>query len=165
MDRRLAGIFASLLFLSGCDLLTDCSFETRSVTASGRLVENGAELVRAETGVSAVRGSLRSKSFDYVVEGPPLQGHVLAITLIRAGEPGARLLDIPVRSLSTTVISTGGMTQREGEVTPALGGLYEILSANLGILELTTDLPSRSRILIPLTVTNKIDWYRPNNCY
>jgi hypothetical protein len=36
MDRRLGGIFASLLFLSGCDLLTNCSFEERSVTASGQ---------------------------------------------------------------------------------------------------------------------------------
>ena len=57
------------------------------------------------------------------------------------------------------------MIQRVGDVSPNLGGVYETVAANLGLLDITTDLASRPRVSVPLTVTHKQDWFRPNNCY
>ena len=39
------------------------------------------------------------------------------------------------------------------------------IAANLGVLDITTDLASRPSVSVPLTVTYKQDWFRPNNCY
>jgi len=55
--------------------------------------------------------------------------------------------------------------QRSGEVTPDLGGVYEAVAANLGLLEIATDLPSRPRVSVSLAVTDKRDWFRPHNCF
>jgi hypothetical protein len=156
-------ILACPLILSGC-ALGRCRWEERSVNASGAVVEDGAEIVRAAVTVDALRGGLESKSLDRTISGT-LKGHVSSIVLIRLGDAAPVPLSIPVDPPSSPLISSGGLTQRPGEVSPNLGGIYEIVAANLGVLEIATDLPSRPRVSVPLTVTRKQDWFRPNNCY
>lgn len=153
------------LFLSGCRGLSDCGWEDRSVAARGVIIENGAELVSADVSVGATRGSLLSKSLDVTISGTSLKGHVTSINLVRSDDPAFAPVAIPIDSSFSSLISSASMIQRAGEVTPNLGGLFEIVAANLGLIEITTDLPSRPRVSIPLTMTYKTDWIRPGNCY
>jgi hypothetical protein len=164
MSVRIATILSCPLFLTGCGVITACTYEERSITAAGVIVENGVEVVNADVNVSGLRGGLEWKSFNRTIKGT-LKGHVLSINLIRSDDPAAFQLALPLDEASSPFISTGGMQQRPGEDSPVLGGIYEIFDANLGVLEITTDLPSQSRILLPLVVTFKQDWFRPHNCY
>ena len=162
MRKGLIALCAILPIVDGCG---SCTYETRYVKASGFASINGVEVATAVVTVSANRGSLTWKDFDRLIEGNSLKGHVLSIALVSADNPGVSQLDVPVDDLSRTEISSGTMIQREGETTPNLGGLYEAVSANIAVLELTTDLPSSQHVSIPLTVTERKDWYRPDNCY
>jgi hypothetical protein len=157
-------ILACPLILSGCRSIFSCTYEERSINASGAVVENGAEIVRAGLVVGALRGSLEWKYLDPTISGT-LKGHVSSIAFIRSGDPASVPLSIPVDPPSSPLISSGSLMQRPGEVSPDLGGVYEVVAANLGVLEITTDLPSRPLVSVPLTVTRKQDWLRPNNCY
>jgi hypothetical protein len=154
-----------LLFLSGCSALSNCRWEDRSVTARGVVIEDGVEIVSADVTVGASRGSLLLKSLDRTIAGASLKGHVTSITLVSSADPTRVLLEIPVDSYLTSFISSGGMTQRPGETDPDLGGLFEIVAANLGVIEITTDLPSRTQVSIPLQVNRQTDWIRPSSCY
>ena len=164
MSARTAAILLSPLFLTGCGFISACTYESRSITAAGVIVENGADLVNAEVHASGLRGSLEWKDFDRIIKGT-LKGHVTSINFIRSDDPTAFQLALSLDDSSSPFISTGTQTQKPGEDAPALGGVYEILDANLGALEITTDLPSQSRIVLPLVVTFQQDWYRPHNCY
>jgi len=164
VSARAAAILACPLFLTGCGLITACTYESRSITATGVIVENGAELVNAQVTASGLRGSLEWKDFDRIIKGT-LKGHVTSINFIRSDDPTALQLALPLDDPSSPFISTGTQTQKPGEASPSLGGVYEILDANVGALEIMTDLPSQSRILLPLVVNFKQDWFRPQNCY
>ncbi|MEJ7760416.1 MAG: hypothetical protein WKF55_12600 [Gemmatimonadaceae bacterium] len=160
-----AGILAGLLFLQGCELFTGCTYEQRSVKSSGIALENGFEAVHAEVVVGAVRGPLRYKTLELTLLGSELKGHILSVALVKSDNPTDRLVEIPLYQGATLPISSGSLNQRPGEESPNLGGLYEILAANRGTLNITTDLASRPRVLVTLRVTKKTDWFRPNNCY
>lgn len=151
--------------LSSCRWITDCTYETRYVSASGSIIENNAELVHANVTVGANRGSLEWKNFDRTISSSSLKGHVLAARLVRADQPGISLLDIPIDSTSSPLISDGSFIQHPSDASPSLGGLYEIVAGGLAAIELDTDISSEPRLSIPLTVTIKKDWYRPSNCY
>ena len=164
MKGRTVALFVSPLFLSGCQSFTACTFEERSVAASGAVIEDGVEFVGADVVVDAHRGSLEWKSLDLTVKGT-INGHLTSIALIRSGDPAAAPLSIPVNSPYAPLLSKGVLMQRPGELTPDLGGVYETVAANLGVLEFATDLPSRPRVSVPLAVTDKRDWFRPHNCF
>lgn len=151
--------------LSSCRLITDCTYETRYVSASGSIIENGSELIHADITVSANRGSLEWKDFNRSLSGSSLKGHVLAVRLVRSDQPGISLLDIPIDPPTSPLISDGLLIQRPADASPNLNGLYEIVAGGLAAIELDTDISSEPRLSIPLTVTSKKDWYRPSNCY
>ena len=151
--------------LYSCRLITDCTYETRYVTAAGSIIQNSSELVHAEITVGANRGSLEWKDFDRNISGSSLKGHVLAARLVRSDQPGVSLLDIPIDQPTSPLISSGSLIQRPADTSPNLNGLYEIVAGGVAAIELDTDIPSQSRLSIPLTVTGKKDWYRPSNCY
>jgi hypothetical protein len=157
-------ILACPPILSGCQLVTACTYEERSVGARGAVVEDSVEIARADVTVSGLRGSLEWKSVDRTITGS-VKGHVVSIALTRSGDQAAVPLSIPVDPPSSSLISSGGMTQRPGEASPDLGGVFETVASSLGVVEITTDLPSRTRVSVPLTVTFKQNWYRPHNCY
>lgn len=164
MKGRTVALFVSPLFLSGCRSFTACTFEERSVAASGAVIEDGVEFVGADVVVDANRGSLEWKSFDLTIKGT-INGHLTSIAFIRSGDPAVAPLSIAVNSPYAPLLSKGYLMQRPGEVTPDLGGVYETVAANLGRLEFGTDLPSRPLVSVPLAVTNKRDWFRPHNCF
>ena len=162
---RLAFTLALLGSTLGCRLLTDCTYESRYVRASGAIIDNGTELVHADVTVDANRGSLEWKGFDRTISGSSLKGHVLAARLVRSDHPGVSLLDLPLDDPVSPLISGGGLIQRPADASPNLSGLFEIVAGGLAAIELDTDISSQSRVSIPLTVTDKRDWYRPSNCY
>ena len=164
MEGRTVALFACPLILVGCQSFTACTYEERSVAASGAVIEDGVEFVGADVVVDAQRGSLEWKSLDLTVKGT-INGHLTSIALIRSGDPAAAPLSIPVNSPYAPLLSKGVLMQRPGELTPDLGGVYETVAANLGVLEFATDLPSRPRVSVPLAVTDKRDWFRPHNCF
>jgi hypothetical protein len=158
-------VLPCLLFLSGCTAFSNCRWEERSVTARGVIIENGAEIASADVTVGASRGSVLWKSLNRIVAGTSLKGHVTSITLVRSDDPTVVLLAIPVDDSFSSLISSGSLLQRPGDTGPDLGGLFEIVAANRGVIEITTDLPSRTHVSIPLTVNSQTDWTRPSNCY
>jgi hypothetical protein len=149
----------------GCRLVTDCTYESRYVSASGTVVEGGSELVSAQIAVSANRGSLEWKEFSRTIAGASLIGHVSAIRLVRSDQPGVSLLDIPIDGAGSPFISSGSLIQHPADATPNLAGLYELVAAGLTSVELDTDRSPGSRISVRLSVTDKRDWFRPHNCY
>jgi hypothetical protein len=167
--QRILRLTLTLAFValspSSCRLITDCTYETRYVIASGSIIENSSELVHADITVGANRGSLEWKDFDRNIIGSSLKGHILAARLVRSDQPGISLLDIPIDSPASSAISSGSLIQHPSDVTPNLNGLYEIVAGGLAAIELDTDISSEPRLSIPLTVTSKKDWYRPSNCY
>jgi hypothetical protein len=147
----------------GCALIDDCTYEERSVTGFNAVIENGEEIVRAEIVVEALRGSLDWKSVNPAIRGT-LKGHVTSILLVNSASPSAQFA-IPLDPPSSPVISSGSLIQRPGDTSPDLAGLYEMIAASRAVLQITTDLPSRPSLTIPLTVTQRQDWFRPQNCY
>ena len=150
-------------FLLGCALIDDCTYEERSVTGFNAVIENGEVIVRAQIVVAENRGSVEWKSLDPAITGT-LKGHVTSILLVNTVNASAQFA-IPLDPPSSPAISSGGFIQRPGDTSPDLAGLYEMIASNLAVLQITTDLPSRPSLTIPLTVTSKQDWFRPQNCY
>ena len=165
MRVHMVVVLPCLLFLSACSALSNCRWEERSVTARGVFIEDGTEIVSADVTVGGAKGSLNWKSLDRTIAGASLKGHVTSITLVSSADPTRVLLEIPYDSYLTTFISSGSMLQHPGETDPDLGGLFEIVAANLGVIEITTDLPDRTHVSIPLQVNHQTDWVRPSNCY
>jgi hypothetical protein len=161
--KRTVIVLGCAQVLFGCGLIDDCNFEERSVTGFNAVIENGEATVRAEIVVAEKRGSLEWKSLNASITGT-LKGHVTSIFLINTANPSAQLA-IPLDPPSSPAISSGGFTQRPGDLSPDLAGLYEMIASNLAVLQVTTDLPSRPSLTISLTVTSKQDWFRPHNCY
>lgn len=153
------------LVLSGCERLFACTYETRHVRAAGSVTEGVMEVASATVSVSADRGSLNVKHFQWSIRAPSLEGHVTSVVLVNSTQPAPILLDLPVREPITPFVYEGALTQRSGELSPALGGIFEIVAGNRAVFEITTDLPSRPLIRLSLTVTEKQDWYRPTNCF
>lgn len=104
------------------------------------------------------------KSFTPNLKGT-LNGHVTSIILTRSDDPAAFQLRIPVDPPPSAFIASGILIQRPGELSPDLGGVFEMIAANLGVFDIATDLPSRPRVVLPLALTGKHDWFRPHNCY
>ncbi|MEX2109049.1 MAG: hypothetical protein WD802_00400 [Gemmatimonadaceae bacterium] len=151
------------LLLSGCNL-GRCDYESRYLTAIGRVTEGIAEVAAATLTVGAVRGGLRWRDVDYRIR-VPLEGRVTSVTLILPQQPAPLRLDMPVYEQITPFEYAGGLSQRKDEQVPALGGIFEMVAAGGAVLEITTDLPARPLITLPLTITAVQDWYRSNNCY
>jgi hypothetical protein len=165
MRVHMVVVLPCLLFLSGCSALSNCRWEERSVTARGVVIEGGVEIVSADVTVGASRGSLLWKSLDRIIAGASLKGHVTSITLVSSDDPTRVLLAIPIDSDLSSFLSSGSIMQRPGDIGPDLGGLFEVVAANHGVIEITTDLPSRDHVSIPLEVNHQTDWTRPGNCY
>src|SRR2546423_15470250 len=137
----LLGLTGALLAM-GCAYFTACTYETRFVRAAGLLIENGDTTVGANVTVGADRGSIEMKNLDWIIAGS-LKGHVTSIDLVDAENPGAVRVPIRVDSPDSPLIAGGGTTQRGGETSPNLGGLYEVVAENRAALEISTDIPSR----------------------
>ena len=153
--RQLLPVFA--VFLSGCNL-GKCIYEIRSLQAS-QVVGSGADTVGANINLSERRDSDPSKDLYWIISGPSIKGHVTSAELKDAGDLSKVVLSLPIAPADRPVISESAVSTRQGR---DLNGYWEIFSANRGVIEIRTDLPARPLITIPLNVTSKNDWTRPN---
>ncbi|HUQ99997.1 MAG TPA: hypothetical protein VM166_11125 [Gemmatimonadaceae bacterium] len=112
----------------------------------------------AKINLSEQRESDPSKDLYWAISGPGLKGHITSAELKDAENLSGVLLSLPVGPADRPLISENAVSTRQGL---NLSGLWEVLSANRGVIELRTDLPSRALITIPLTVTDKQNWTRP----
>jgi hypothetical protein len=162
---RPSAALAAVLFLAGCGGITGaCTYETRVVQASGVVTDLQNDPTSAIVNVSATRGSLSWKDVGWSITAPSYAGHVTRLTLIETTTPTTALLNLPANAHPAPGQYNSSLIQREGETTPELGGIFEIVAANRAAVEITTDLPARPLITVPFTVEFARDWYRPN-CY
>jgi hypothetical protein len=145
------------LLLSGCDI-GRCIYEIRGLQASGQVIGVAADSVSANITLSEHRESDPSKEFYWAISAPAVKGHVTSAELKDAADPTHVLLSLPLGPPDRPLISENAVSTRQGL---NLSGLWVVLSANRGVIELRTDLPERPVIVIPLTVTEKQNWMRP----
>jgi hypothetical protein len=69
------------------------------------------------------------------------------------------LYELPLSPPSQLTIAEGEVSDRSG--VTSLSGWYEALNANLGSIEVRTDLPDRPSITLPLRVIDAQNWTRP----
>jgi hypothetical protein len=156
-------IAALPLLLSGCGLISGaCIYETRAVTAEGRVVENGTEIARGLINVGGTRDAINNRSLSWDVTAVPLDGHIISVAFTDAARPGVVILELPFLTQFQPATIRGVLDQKDNAPTPALGGIFEIVADNRAVLEVRTDLPSRPVVRIPHTVTMLENWSRPN---
>ncbi len=158
---RLRNLFPlAAIFASNCLLISgDCIYEVRSLEVTGLVKENGNELAGARITESERRESDPEKSMYWLVTSPTLKGHVTSLTLRDSSDPSRVLLTPDLAPSDRSPISEGAVSTKDGA---NLGGFFETLGTNQGFFRLDTDLPERPTLNIPLTLTRKQNWIRPN---
>ncbi|HMF88473.1 MAG TPA: hypothetical protein VK575_10360 [Gemmatimonadaceae bacterium] len=150
-------------FLSGCFIITGSCADVRFVSVAGSVMEGGLEVAGATVDLNSRRRSFDPINITWQFRAPTLEGHITSAVLVNSTRPVPILLNLPIREpiepWGYQYAYFGTMDQHVGDPAPLLGGIHEVLAANEGVLELTTDLPSRPLVRIPLAVTNKADWH------
>ena len=152
-----------LIAMSGCAYFDRCIYEIRSLQASGRAVENGIELVAVQMTLSEQRETDPNKSIYWLLTGDSMKGHVVSAAFKDSSDPSRVLLALPVSSASQATLSEGARSETTDGVD--LTGFFDLVSAGRGIVEIQTDfygIDSNRVITVPVTVTQKQDWVRPN---
>lgn len=165
MKRRYARAAVMLglpLVLSDCALVDLCNYETRSVSAFGRVTEGASELASATVDVSGTRGSQQERFLSWSIAAPSLSGEVAAIALIHANPAVLVRLPLPVQGQPGASPYAGSLTQFSGDLNPNLDGIFEIVEENQAVIEMTTIRSLNPVVRLPLAVTTKQDWYRAN---
>jgi hypothetical protein len=159
--RGLIFIAVPTLFL-GCILTGPCP-DVRFVAVAGSVIEGGMEVASATVDLQARRKSFDPITITWQFRAPSLEGHITSAVLVNSTQPVPILLNLPIREpiepWGYQYAYFGTMEQHSGDPTPLLGGIFEVLAADDGVLELTTDLPAQPLVRIPLAVTKKTDWH------
>lgn len=147
------------LALSSCNLVAGkCSYEIRSLDASGQFNQNGSVLATAQITMSEQRGSLQGQSIYWLVTGDALKGHVTSASFRDSSSPSQVLLDLPLATADRTEISQGTTGSNDGV---NLGGFHDLIVAGRGIIQLQTDNSAQPTVIVQLTPANVGDWIRP----
>ena len=145
--------------LSGCNLVAGrCTYEIRSLDASGQFNQNAAALAAAQVTMSEQRGSLQGQSIYWLVTGDALKGHVTSVSFRDSSNPSQVLLDLPLASADRPEITQGTTASGDGV---NLGGFHDIITAGHGIIQLETDNTSQPTVVVQLAPTNVGGWIRP----
>ena len=168
---RIAVISAIPIILSGCRLLSairsdgDCGIDQRGVGARGIVTEGSINMAYGYISVSDVRGTENRRTVGWNITAFDVEGHITSISLVNTAQRVPALLVIPVVPVGPPHAFMGHLIQESGATTPALEGFLEPVAANQTAFEITTDLPDRPLITIPLTVETVQDWRRATDCY
>lgn len=150
---------AALLLVTGCNLLNGrCTYELRSLEASGSVTDAGGQSATAQLALSEQRGSIQGQSINWLVTGDALKGHVLSASLKDNADLSKVLLDLTVASADRPEVSQGATDTSTGA---SLAGFHDILEAGRGVVELQTDLGGQPTIRIPVVATSSSGWVRP----
>lgn len=152
----------ALIALPGCAYFDGCNYEIRSVQASGEANSNGIPLAAAQIVLSEQRGSDPDRSLYWIITGVNMKGHVVSAAFKDSSDPSSVLLSLPLSTAAQASVSEGTKSDKTGT---NLSGFFDLVSAGRGILEIQTDLyaiDGNNVITVPVTVTQKQDWTRPN---
>lgn len=152
----------ALIALSGCAYFDRCNYEIRSVQASGEANSNGTQLAAAQIVLSEQRGSDPDRSLYWIITGVNVKGHVVSAVFKDSSDPSTVLLSLPLSAPAQASVSEGTKSDKTGA---NLSGFFDLVSAGRGMLEIQTDLyaiDGNNVITVPVTVTQKQDWVRPN---
>lgn len=154
--RSIAYLIALPMAASSCMLLSGrCLYELRNVVAEGTLLENNLTIAAAHMVESEQRDYQPDKDFSWQISGEGLKGHVTRITL----QEGASVrYEFPINDSFRPDLSNGFVRQSEGA---NLNGFWDLLSDRKGTVVISTDLPSRSTVTLPLLNIQSSDWNRP----
>jgi hypothetical protein len=159
------------LFLSSCRLLSaitsdrDCGFDHRGAIARGTVTEGTIDMAYGDIGVWDYRGAENRRSVGWNILAFDVGEHVTSVRLVTSTPGASPLLVIPFVSEGRHFSIAGSLIQESGEATPALEGLLEPVTNSQTAFEITTDLPDRPVITIPLTLETSQDWLRATDCY
>ena len=144
------------LLFNNCMLLSGrCVYELRNVNAEGTLVENNVIVAAASVMESEQRDYQPDKDMNWQITGSVLKGHVRKITL---QEGSTVRYEFPIDDAARPSLSSGFVRQSEGA---NLNGFFDLLTDRKGTVVITTDIPSRSTVTIPLLNIQSSDWNRP----
>ncbi len=152
----------ALIVLSSCAYFDACNYETRSVQASGEANTNGVQMAAAQIVLSEQRGSDPDRSIYWIITGANVKGHVVSAAFKDSSDPSSVLLALPLSTAAQASISEGTKTDKTGA---NLSGFFDLVSAGRGIVEIQTDfyaIDGNNVITVPVTVTQRQDWVRPN---
>lgn len=156
MIRSIALLIALPVILSNCMLLSGrCLYELRNVIADGSVLENNITIAAAHLVESEQRDYQPDKDLSWQITGEPLKGHVTRITL---QEGSTVRYEFPIVDSSRPDLSSGFVRQSEGA---NVNGFWDMLSNRKATVVISTDLPSRSTVTLPLLDVQSDDWNRP----
>jgi hypothetical protein len=136
-----------------------CIYETRGVATTGQVTTGNADSVMADVDLDEQRDADPDKNMSWNIRGTSLFGHVSSIELVDNTAKSVVLYTFPVNTdTRLSRISYGYVQQTAGA---KLNGFFDLLSKNRGLILIRTNIPGRSVIEVPLTVTRKSDWNRP----
>jgi hypothetical protein len=98
------------------------------------------------------------KNFSWQVLGPDLRNHVQKIVLLGSATASAPRYEFPLDPPASSQLSGGFVRETEGA---KLDGMFELLSSANAVVRVTTDLPDKSIVVIPLSHVQREDWSRP----
>jgi hypothetical protein len=157
--RRLLAIVAIPLIASNCMALSGrCLYEARGIVANGSVIENGTQIAAAELNLHEQRDYRPDKTLIWSITGPTLKGHVQKIVLRNNTAGSSALYDFALSDSGIPALSSGFVSQSGGAT---INGIFDLLASNRAVVAITTDLPARATVTVPLTVTRKDDWSRP----
>jgi hypothetical protein len=160
---RSAALVALPLYMSGCALISGrCTYETRHVLAEGAILDGPMVVANGSLHVGGTRGSLNHRSVSLTVTTSALAGHITGLRLVDSSDPATTLLDLPITDSPSSPGTVFGELRQEADASsPALGGIFEIVRSNRAVIHITTDLPDRPPLTLPLMVVQTDDWHRP----
>ncbi len=154
--RGFVSIASAAILFSNCSVLSGrCLYELRNVIADGSVLENNIEIAAAHFVESEQRDYQPDKNMSWQITGESLKGHVQTIVL---KDGSATRYEFPVEIESRPALSVGFVRQSEGA---NLNGFFDLLSSRTATIVITTDLPSRPVVTIPLQNVQSDDWNRP----
>ncbi|HEX6574045.1 MAG TPA: hypothetical protein VF042_03665 [Gemmatimonadaceae bacterium] len=158
LRRFIALVIVSVSF-SGCNLLNGrCLYELRNVVASGSVALTPTDSVLVELQETEQRDYEPNKDFSWQITGPSLKGHVQRIVLLPSSASSTPSFEFPLSGDNTPVLTSGFVHQSTGA---NINGFYDLLSSRTAIVRITTDIPGRTTVDVPLPNVQKTDWNRP----
>ena len=156
---RMFSLLAISLSASSCALFSGrCLYESRSVIVAGGAATATSDSLSAVLSVSEQRDYQPDRNFTWQISGPELKNHVQRIVLTETGAVSAVRYDFPLNPSTIPPLSTGFVRESEGT---SLSGMFDLLSSGNAVIRITTDLPDRPVVTIPLTRVQREDWSRP----
>ena len=156
---RAALLALSPLIASNCMLLNGrCLYELRNAYVTGSIATSGADSASAMLVQSEQRDYEPDRNFSWQILGPDLKGHVQRMVLLETETSSSVRYDFPLHPSTIPALSTGFVRASEGA---SLDGIFDLLASGKAVVRITTDIPDKPVVVIPLNHVDRSDWSRP----